>query len=165
MIFVSVGTQLPFDRMVQSIDEWAAENPGVEIVGQIGRGAYVPKHFKYEAFIGPEPYKELQDRATLFVSHAGMGGILGAMELGKPLIIMPRLAVHGEHRNDHQLATVSHFRGKKGIYVADNEVELKQLLSQRQTLMGSSQISSSASPELVDALSRYISDPRNRTRA
>lgn len=163
MIFVSVGTQLPFDRMVRAVDEWAADNRDAEIVGQIGRGSYVPQHFKYESFIAPDPYRQLQARTSLFVSHAGMGAILGALELGKPLIIMPRLAAQGEHRNDHQLATVSYFRGKEGIYVADNENELKALLSRRHSLAGASQISGAASPELVSALSSYIAgQPKSR---
>jgi hypothetical protein len=34
-----------------------------------------------------------------------MGTILSAAELGKPLILMPRRAKFGEHRNDHQQDT------------------------------------------------------------
>jgi UDP-N-acetylglucosamine transferase subunit ALG13 len=34
-----------------------------------------------------------------------MGTILSAAELGKPVILMPRRAKFGEHRNDHQQDT------------------------------------------------------------
>ena len=47
------------------------------------------------------------DAAAAIVAHAGMGTILTALETGKRLLVMPRRAALGEHRNDHQLATVS----------------------------------------------------------
>ncbi len=35
MIFVTVGEQLPFDRLVRAVDEWAAAS-GKEVFAQIG---------------------------------------------------------------------------------------------------------------------------------
>ena len=56
--------------------------------------------------------KECTDRmvaADAIIAHAGMGTILTALEMGKPLLVMPRRAELGEHRNDHQLATAMRF--------------------------------------------------------
>ena len=61
--------------------------------------------------------------ADAVVAHAGIGTILGALELGKPTVVMPRRAALGEHRNDHQLATARRFSGP-GIAVALDEHEL-----------------------------------------
>ena len=36
MIFVTVGYQMPFDRMVESIDRWAGRHPDAAIFAQIG---------------------------------------------------------------------------------------------------------------------------------
>ncbi len=44
MIFATVGTQLPFDRLIRALDGWAASNGGVEVFAQIGRGEYEPSH-------------------------------------------------------------------------------------------------------------------------
>ncbi len=56
--------------------------------------------------------------ATAIVAHAGMGTILTALEMGKPLLVMPRRAALGEHRNDHQLATASRFAELGRVKVA-----------------------------------------------
>ena len=61
--------------------------------------------------------------STAIVAHAGMGTILTALELGKPLLIMPRRAALGEHRNDHQLATAERFAAVDGVKVAFDETE------------------------------------------
>ena len=47
MIFVTVGTQLPFDRLVRAVDAWAAEHPQVDVFGQIGPASFRPKHFAH----------------------------------------------------------------------------------------------------------------------
>jgi len=66
----------------------------------------------------------------LFVSHAGMGTIITSLELRKPIVVMPKRASLGEQRNEHQLATVRHFRRSKQVLVADSELELGSVLDQ-----------------------------------
>ncbi|MGO8484848.1 hypothetical protein AB9F39_37290, partial [Rhizobium leguminosarum] len=41
---------------------------------------------------------------------------------------VPRQAALGEHRNDHQLATVSQLVGRPGIYVAHPDDDLRNYL-------------------------------------
>ena len=36
MIFVTVGAQMPFDRLTSSVDRWAASHPTSDVVAQIG---------------------------------------------------------------------------------------------------------------------------------
>lgn len=156
MIFVTVGTQLPFDRLIAAVDDWAFRNHRDDVVGQVGLSTYNPHVLKCYAHISPIEYAHYQRDADLLVSHAGMGGIISALELGKPLIIMPRKASLGEHRNDHQLATVRQFSGYNGIYVANEVDDLKKLLDSAHSLSGAKQISSSASEKLVYALKNYI---------
>jgi hypothetical protein len=49
-----------------------------------------------------------------------MGTILSAAELGKPLILMPRRAKFGEHRNDHQQDTVREMARLSNVTVVDD---------------------------------------------
>ncbi len=44
-IFLVVGTQFPFDRLVKLIDHWAAGKKHIQITGQIGYGKYKPETF------------------------------------------------------------------------------------------------------------------------
>ena len=52
------------------------------------------------------PARELSDavaQADLVVAHSGTGSALTAMDAGKCAVLLPRLAIHGEHIDDHQL--------------------------------------------------------------
>ena len=128
MIFVTTGTQLPFDRLVRAVDAWAGRaGPPCEIFGQVlpdAAAPHVPRHFETRARLTPAEYEEILDRARLIVSHAGMGTILTALTRGKTICIMPRQARHGEHRNDHQLATAQRLGEHPGLFKAGDETDL-----------------------------------------
>src|SRR5687767_9745951 len=125
MIFVTVGTQLPFDRMIRAVDEWAGKSGnGEEVFAQIGPSDYKPKHIRYSAFIAADEFEHRSREARAVVAHAGMGSIITALTMGKPILVMPRRAAMGEQRNDHQLATARHFLAQGRIGVAADEHEL-----------------------------------------
>ncbi len=127
MIFVTVGTQLPFDRLVSLTDAVAPEL-SQPVFGQIGRCTYQPRNFDYSAHLTPVEFDRLFSQAAMIVSHAGIGTVLTAQKYCKPIILFPRRAALGEHRNDHQLATVNALEGRSGIYIARTEEELRNLL-------------------------------------
>lgn len=126
MILVTVGTQLPFDRLIAAVDDLA---PSLDqpVLAQIGKSDYRPRNIKVERFIAADRFYRLVEEASLIISHAGIGTVLTAQRMGKPVILFPRLAANREHRNDHQLATVNALRGRPGIYVAVDVDELKSL--------------------------------------
>ena len=118
MIFLTVGTQLPFDRLVAAVDAWAARNPGVGVFGQIadpGPAGYRPKNFDWVADLDPAAFDARFRAAGCIVAHAGMGTIIGALGQAKPLLVMPRRAHLGEQRNDHQFATVQRLCARPGL--------------------------------------------------
>lgn len=129
MIFLTTGTQIPFDRLVRAMDAWVASRqpPVPEVFGQIlpsRTGSHVPRNFDWAERLDPERYAALFARADVVVAHAGMGTILTALTEGKPLVVMPRRAALGEHRNDHQTATANRLRDRPGLHVAEDETEL-----------------------------------------
>jgi len=156
VIFVTVGTQLPFDRLISAVDGWAAVTATRDVFAQIGPGAYVPQHIESGAFIAPEECRRRMEEADAIVAHAGMGTIISALQLGKPIVVMPRRAALGEHRNDHQLATARRFRELGSVLVAEDAGELTASLSQVAALTPGQRISPYASPQLIDALSAFI---------
>ena len=96
MIFVTVGTDMPFDRMIKAIDSWAQKNNRSDIFAQIGEGGWRPKHIEFKEFLEPPEFKERFAAADVIVAHAGMGTILSALNMGKSIVVMPRIARLGE---------------------------------------------------------------------
>jgi hypothetical protein len=128
VIFLTTGTQLPFDRLVRAVDHWLdGAAPSCKVVAQVlspPRDAYVPRHFETVARLSPAEYAAAFDRADLIVSHAGMGTILTALTEGKRICIMPRQMRYGEHRNDHQLSTAQRLGTHPGLFTAHDEQDL-----------------------------------------
>lgn len=156
MILLSVGTQLPFDRLTRAVDQWAAACGRTDVIAQIGPSRYRPTHMQSFAFVEHEEFRELQRRCTLMISHAGMGSIITAMEFGKPIIIMARDHRCGEHRNGHQLATLHQFSTRAGIYAARDAQELVALLEHPNELTAVPTLGRSAPNEMVAQLATYV---------
>lgn len=159
MILLSVGTQLPFDRLTRTVDRWAEMRGRADVVGQIGVTRFAPVALQSFAHADYASFRELQQQCTLMVGHAGMGSIIAALEFGKPIIIMPRDHRLGEHRNGHQLATVERFGGRSGIYPARDEAELVALLDRAETLTAGPAPGTDAAESFARALSELIVAP------
>lgn len=157
MIFITVGTQLPFERLITIMDEWAELHPNVEIFAQIGPSKYRPKHVSYSEFVNPSEANKYFEQADLIVSHAGMGSILTSLKNSKPIIIVPRIASLHEHRNDHQLATAKWLGNKPGVFVGEDRDSIFNLLNRRNELINKvSSISSFAPVEFTTKISNFI---------
>ena len=154
MIFVTIGTQAPFDRFIKIIDDIAPQLDE-DIVAQVNQVGFEPQHINTVSFINPDEFNEPFMKARLIVGHAGMGTILSALQQHKPLIIFPRIAALGEQRNEHQLATAEKFKELGSVYVAMNEEELKALLLCKD-LKPLAEIGEYASHSLVESLEDFI---------
>lgn len=155
MIFVTVGTQLPFDRLARAVDAWAGRRRASDVFAQIGPTPWRPVHMQWAAFLTADECRRRTIEASVVVAHAGMGSILTALELGKPIIVMPRRADLQEHRNDHQMATARWFAAQGRISVAFDEEELCGKLDEADRIRSGQPISGAASPELVDAVRQF----------
>ncbi len=156
MIFLVVGTQEPFDRLVKAIDVWAGKTGNKDIYGQISRASYLPVNFEYTDFIAPGQFDEKFLSADVIVGHAGMGTIIQALQHFKPIIVMPRLSRYHETRNDHQFSTAKSL-GRLG-YVKDvyTEEELFAALDAINSIKPSEPIGDSASQSLISFISGFI---------
>lgn len=136
MIFLTVGMRLPFDRLVEAMDAWAAAHPEEEVFGQIlrrtqdcDRDPYIPRNFAWKAEVEPVEFEARCRAAACIVGHAGTGTMLAAMTYGKPLVMLPRRAALREIRNDHQLATAAYFHTLTGVTVVNEADELGAALT------------------------------------
>lgn len=156
MIFVTVGTDQPFDRMVKVIDSWAAERGRKDIFAQIGEGGWEPRAFPYANYLSPPDFMERFRQARVIVAHAGMGTILSALHYGKPILVMPKKASLGEQRNEHQLATAKRLSEMGKIHVAFDEADLRLKLDHLDEMLAKDAISPFASPGLIEGLRGFI---------
>ncbi len=162
MIFLTVGTQLPFDRLVKAVDDWCGKTGREDVFGQIadpGPSGYYPSNFEWAKFVDPQQFTENFEKSAIVIGHAGMGTIISGLTLGKPVVIMPRLAELREHRNDHQVATARQFKGRKLVHVAETERDLPTMLDDAALSVDQSDgdnASSFASDELIATLRDFI---------
>ncbi len=161
MIFVTVGTDLPFDRLVKVIDEWAGATGRKDVFAQTGETEWRPRHLAFSKFLEPPEFVRNFSQATTIVAHAGMGTILSALRYEKPILVMPRRASLGEQRNEHQLATAKRLSEMGKITVAFDEAELRRCLDDLGRLQPREKIGAHASPALIQGLKDYIHSGRH----
>lgn len=158
-IFVTVGAQLPFDRLIEAVDAWAARRQGVHrhsLFAQIGETAYRPAHIEFAELLEPPEFRKRVLWADVLVAHAGMGSILTALQYGKPILVMPRQGRLKETRNDHQVATAVRFKEMNKVAVAMDESEIPAQLDGLAALGRAERISDLASDELIAAIHGFI---------
>jgi UDP-N-acetylglucosamine transferase subunit ALG13 len=160
MIFLTVGTDQPFDRMVKIVDAWVAEKARTDFYAQIGAGGWEPKTIPFSNFLSPPDFQKRFIEARIIIAHAGMGTILSALHHGKPILVMPKLASLGEHRNEHQLATARRMLSLGNVNVAFDEAELLERLDQLDTLIPREKIAPVASGPLIDGVRSFIFDTK-----
>lgn len=155
MIFVTVGAQMPFDRLTSAVDRWAGAHGRTDVFAQIGVGGRPLQHVEWTELLEPAEFERRLAEADLLVAHAGTGSFISAMQAKVPLIALARESARRETRNDHQLAMAQRFAGRSGLYVAADTDELVALLD-RTDLEPPDPIGTEASPELIERIRGFI---------
>ena len=162
MIFLTVGTQFPFDRLVTAIDR-LFDTGAIhdEVFAQIGQSSYKPRHFPAVASLEKEAFDDRFRRASAVISHAGMGAITMALDHGKPLLVMPRRRDYREVVNDHQGALADKFEALGHILVARDETQLRAQVQQLKSFVPRPR---KAEPEMVAGKIGQFLDILSRSR-
>lgn len=159
MIFVTVGSSLPFDRLIQAADAWAAGTDR-KVFAQTGEGVYTPRHMDFSSMLTPGEFSQRVRAASLIVAHAGMGTVISAMEAGKPIVVLPRRAADREVTTDHQIHTANWLRMKPGVFVADTEAQLAERIEAALSAAGAapSVLNEIAPQELIGRIRGFLWD-------
>lgn len=132
MIFVTAGTQLPFERLHAAVVLLAGHHPDVNFVYQAGPGGSghdsLPENLEVADFYSPDEYERFVREALFVVTHAGMGNVITCIEKEKSFVMFPRLAANNEHRNNHQLDSAQAVSEITGIPFFIEEAELVDYL-------------------------------------
>lgn len=124
MIFVCVGSRpYQFNRLFEELDRLVGAGYVKDsLFAQIGASTYEPKNFRFEHFMDPDAFKAKIAEADIVISHGASGSIMGALNAGKRVIAVSRLAKYGEHINDHQVG-INETLASEGLVLAVREMD------------------------------------------
>lgn len=110
MIFITVGSQLTFDRLLKAVDkEIEAGNIKDQVIVQSGKTKFKSKNMKIIKFLELDEFDKYIKDADLIISHGGVGSIIDALKYNKTVIATPRLKKYKEALNDHQIQIIENF--------------------------------------------------------
>jgi UDP-N-acetylglucosamine transferase subunit ALG13 len=155
MIFLTVGTQFPFDRLVKAVDKaWRDVLADEEIFAQIGESSYEPVNFRATQRMDSELFEEYIHNCSAIISHSGMGTIEAALVNEKPMLVMPRLKKFGEVVNDHQAAIAKRFESEGYLLAAYDENDIRKKLIELKTFVPKKRINSSDG--VINRISQFL---------
>lgn len=155
MIFLAVGSQFGFDRLVKAVDD-AIERGHISdaVFAQIGPGPYLPKQMEYVVSLEKEVFDKTLNTCEAIISHAGIGNIALALKQGKPLLVMPRRKQYGEVVNDHQLDTARKFEELGHVLAAYDTDELIEKIKLLKTFIPKPRVPNRQG--VIDRISQFL---------
>lgn len=126
MIFVTYGTQ-PHDfkflsQLVNQIDL------DFDVVVQIGESKDIIDREGTEVVNFTDKFSDFIQSAEIVITHGGVGSIMAALNAGKKVIAIPRLADFDEHVDNHQSEVVSKLAKNQYIYELKRDEDINQVL-------------------------------------
>jgi len=156
MIFVTVGHQMPFDRLIKLVDTWAERRGRRDLFAQVGEGRYRPRNFPCAPFLSDAQFSNMISQCTAVIAHAGTGSIISALSAGKPMLVLPRRSHLEETRNDHQVATAAHFASSHQVLMGKDDDDFVDKLDAVHSFRPRSLVGSSASQKLLFVIKQFI---------
>ena len=137
MIFVITGTHSQqFNRLLKEVDN-LVEFKAIKdkVIMQIGYSDYLPKNTEWFKFVDYKKMLNLIGKASLIITHGGIGSVMVSLKLNKKIIVVPRLKKFLEHTNDHQLEIVKELSRQGKIVAVYNINELRPALANINSFM------------------------------
>lgn len=96
MIFVTVGTSLPDDELIEMIDKLVGQGKIRErVVVQRGAGKYTPKNVEHFRF--SQKLDEYYNNADIVIGNCGAGTMMENVTKGRKLIVKENPGIIGGH--------------------------------------------------------------------
>jgi UDP-N-acetylglucosamine transferase subunit ALG13 len=150
--FVAVGTHSqPFERLLRLIER--AVERGIlpqPVTAQVGPSQYRMSHAQLREVITPDEMEAYIGSARYVVCHAGTGTISTALRAGRRPLVLPRLARHAEHIDDHQQQIVDKLAALDLVVPLGEEISETETARALRPLMLPSELESQ--PLLVECL-------------
>ena len=123
-----------YNRLLKAIDELIAEGKITDTVfAQIGFSDYKPKHFETCDYMKKEMMDQKIKESDLIITHSGVGTIMTAIQLGKRVLVYPRLVKYKEHVDDHQVEIGLAFEKRNYVCLCKESDDLLQKIQEAMT--------------------------------
>lgn len=135
MILVLLGTQnKPFNRLLKAISKQIKNgNIKDKVIAQTGFTTYSGSDIETFDYKPKEELQELMNKAKVIITHGGVGTIIECINMGKKIIVAPRLKKYKEHTNDHQLQITKEFYEKGYVLPLYNTKDLSKVMEEIKT--------------------------------
>lgn len=158
LIYVTVGTsQCEFTRLIKKMDEISGKIEEKVII-QKGHGDFKPINADYFSFVSKEKADYYYKKARVVVSHAGVGSIVSATKLNKPIILVPRIdELNEDSSGNHQKQICEKLKDKiKVVWEIENLEYAISNIEENKLIMNSN--------KLTNSLKMYINSLENNKR-
>lgn len=157
MIFLTVGNwHKGFDRLVEAVDNLKKTNVITEdVIAQIGHGSYRPTNLKVIDYCSPSQFTNIVAESKVVVTHAGIGTIGQALELAKPVIVIPRRAELGECGDNHQWTTASQLEKEGKVLLAREISELPDKLKESEQFVP---VREQGEARIIQVVEKYLDE-------
>jgi beta-1,4-N-acetylglucosaminyltransferase len=134
VIFVTVGTTIPFEELLAEVDRLAATDWfGEHVVCQAGMSRYRMSHGKQ--FVERPGIDDLIAESSMVITHGGAGTVLQLLIAQKPFVAFP----NPRGAADHQTRFLTTISTLSNISWSRNVRDLERLFQERR-LLGPAQI-------------------------
>lgn len=153
MILVTLGTQdKDFSRLLQAVEKEVLNgNIKDNVIVQAGHTKYSSNVLEILDFVSPLELENLVKKASLVITHGGVGSITTALKYHKKVIATARLKKYKEHTNDHQVQIIKEFAKEGYLLELRDFNQLSKLLKRARTFQPKSYpTSQSRMTEIID---------------
>ena len=155
LLFATVGTVLPFDRLVMLVSDLKTKGEIPEdVIVQTGEGGAAPEGLDCVETLPFDAVRGILKDADIVVCHGGTGSLITALREGCRVVAVPRRASYGEHYDDHQLEITRAFAQRGLVSMAETPEELT--LALKQARAREPVIATSDPSELIEHLTGLI---------
>jgi UDP-N-acetylglucosamine transferase subunit ALG13 len=154
--FLSVGTHTqPFPRLLGMVEDAVARGLLPRpIVAQLGVSKTESQEIEVRPWLDRAQFQRELSGAELVIGHCGAGFVGAAISVGQRPMILPRLATHHEHVDDHQLQLLHKLAELRLVVALDEritEAEISrtaELASGRKVAAGAPEVGAVLAAEL-----------------
>ncbi len=127
MIFVTLGTQdKQFPRLLKAVEKIKTRE---KIVAQVGSTEFKSKKIEIHKNMTEEEFAKYMKKASVIITHAGVGTIIEGLKLNKKMIVAARKKEYKEHVNNHQEQILDIFTKSKYILPLKDFDDLQELIN------------------------------------